>query len=180
MNNIIERVLLSEEEIQNACKKMGNDITNDYQDTDLVAIGLLKGCIPFLSDLVKHIELPIEIQYMIVSSYRGSTTSSELQIKYDLEIPIKDRDVIIIEDIVDSGQTIETVIDILYQRGARTVEVVTLLNKTENNFLSPKYVGFNIPNEFVVGYGLDFKEKYRNLPYIGILKKEHYDKWGDD
>lgn len=175
MKQIIESVLIKEDEIENACKRLGNEITNDYKEKDLVLVGLLKGCIPFLSDLSKHINLPLETQYMVVSSYRGTTTSSELQIKYDLETPIQGKDILIVEDIVDSGQTIETIIKMFENRKARSIEVVTLLNKTANNNLNPKYVGFNIPNKFVVGYGLDFKEKYRNIPYVGILKKEYYD-----
>src|SRR5690554_196046 len=175
-NDILEEILISETEINNACKTLGKTITNDYKDKDLVLIGLLKGCIPFLSDLAKYIELPAEIQYMVVSSYHGGTTSNELHIKYDLEIPISNRDILIVEDIVDSGQTIKTITKMLKERGANSIEVVSLLNKTVNNDLNPKYVGFNIPNKFVVGYGLDFQEKYRNLPYIGVLKKEFYDK----
>lgn len=175
MEQIIESVLIKEDEIENACKRLGNEITNDYKEKDLMLVGLLKGCIPFLSDLSKHINLPLETQYMVVSSYRGTTTSSELQIKYDLETPIQGKDILIVEDIVDSGQTIETIIKMFESRKARSIEVVTLLNKTANNNLNPKYVGFNIPNKFVVGYGLDFKEKYRNIPYVGILKKEYYD-----
>jgi len=176
INNILEEILISETEIDNANKRLGQTITDDYKDKDLVLIGLLKGCIPFLSDLAKYIDLRLEMQYMIVSSYHGGTTSSELHIKYDLEIPIANRDILIVEDIVDTGQTIKTITRMLKERGARSIEVVSLLNKTVNNDLNPKYVGFNIPNKFVVGYGLDFQEKYRNLPYIGVLKKEFYDK----
>ncbi|MDY0277799.1 MAG: hypoxanthine phosphoribosyltransferase [Acholeplasma sp.] len=176
MHEIMEEILLSEEDIIKACKSMGKQITADYQDGDLVLIGLLKGCNPFLSDLAKQIDLPLEIQYMIVSSYHGGTTSTEIQIKYDLEIPIANRDILIVEDIVDTGQTIEAVVSLLKSRGARSIKVATLLDKTANNNLNPDYVGYNIPNKFVLGYGLDFQEKYRNLPYIGVLKKEYYDK----
>lgn len=175
MHEIMESILISEEEILKACKRLGTQITSDYKDKDVVLVGLLKGCIPFLSDLSKHIDLVVETQYMVVSSYRGTTTSNELQIKYDLENPIQGKDIIIVEDIVDSGKTIETIINMFKNRKARSIEVVTLLNKTANNNLKPKYVGFNIPNKFVVGYGLDFKEKYRNIPYVGVLKKEYYD-----
>lgn len=175
MESIIEEVLISEEEISKACISLGKKITNDYKNKDLVIVGLLKGCIPFLSDLSKHIKLPVEIQYMVVSSYKGGTTAGELQIKYDLESSIKDKHVLIAEDIVDSGTTIKTVIEMLKQKGAKSIEIVSLLNKDMNNNLNPKYVGFNIPNKFVVGYGLDFKDKYRNIPYVGVLKKEFYD-----
>src|SRR5690554_4980581 len=107
INNILEEILISETEIDNANKRLGQTITDDYKDKDLVLIGLLKGCIPFLSDLAKYIDLPLEMQYMIVSSYHGGTTSSELHLKYDLEIPIANRDILIVEDIVDTGQTIK-------------------------------------------------------------------------
>lgn len=175
MVEILKKILITEKEIDEACVRLGAEITNDYQGKDLVLVGLLKGCIPFLSDLFKRIDLPLETQYMVASSYHGSTTSNELHIKYDLEIPIKDRHILLVEDIVDSGQTIKTVTKMLKERGAASIEVVTLLNKEVNNTLNPKYVGFYIPNEFVVGYGLDFNEKYRNLPYIGVLKEEYYD-----
>lgn len=176
LSNVMEEILLTEEQIQGACKKLGETITNDYNGKDLVLLGLLKGCVPFLSDLSKHIDLPVEIQYMVVSSYHGGTSSGELKIKYDLEKSILNRDILIVEDIVDSGQTITTVTELLKSRGAKSVEVVSLLNKPSNNTLSPKYVGFEIPNKFVIGYGLDFDEKYRNIPYIGVLKKEYYEK----
>lgn len=175
IKDLLEEVLFTEEQINEVNKKLGEKITIDYKDKDLVLIGLLKGCMPFLSDLAKYIKLPLEIQYMIVSSYHGGTTSSELHIKYDLEIPIANRDILIVEDIVDTGQTIKTITKMLKDRGANSIEIVSLLNKTANNDLTPKYVGFNIPNKFVIGYGLDFDEKYRNVPYIGVLKKEFYD-----
>lgn len=175
MNKILERVLITEEQINTANKRLGEQITKDYEGKDLVLVGLLKGCIPFLSDVAKHINLPVEQQYMILSSYHGGTTSTELQVKYDLEIPIAGRHILLVEDIVDSGQTVERVMSMLKSRGAQSIEILTLLNKTANNNLAPKYVGFEIPNEFVVGYGLDFEQKYRNIPYIGVLKKEYYD-----
>jgi|SRR5690625_520146 len=175
MEEIIESVLISEDQIENACKDLGKRITKDYKDKDLVLVGLLKGCVPFISDLSKHINLPLETQYMVVSSYRGTTTSHELQIKYDLETPVQGKDILLVEDIVDSGQTITTIIEMFKRRKVNSIEVVSLLNKTANNNLNPKYVGFEIPNKFVVGYGLDFNEKYRNIPYVGILKKEYYD-----
>lgn len=175
MKNIIEEILISEQQIYDACQRLGKEITNDYKEKDLVLVGLLKGCIPFLSDLAKFIELPAEIQYMIVSSYHGTTSSSgEIQIKYDLEIPVAGRDILIVEDIVDSGLTIKAVMELFKNRGANSIKVVTLLDKKANNNLKPDYVGFEIPNKFVLGYGLDFQQKYRNLPYIGVLKKEFY------
>lgn len=179
MDKIIKKVLISEQEILDRCRELGKEITNDYKNKDLVLIGLLKGCIPFIADLAKNIDLPLEVQYMVASSYHGSTTSSEIQIKYDLEIPIAGREVLIVEDIIDTGQTIVTITELLKARGAKSIEVVTLLDKKANNNLKAKYVGFQIPNEFVVGYGLDFQQKFRNVPYIGILKEEYYDNKGE-
>ncbi|MCR1809185.1 hypoxanthine phosphoribosyltransferase [Haploplasma modicum] len=176
MNEILESILISKEQINEACITLGKQITKDYEGKDTVLVGLLKGCIPFLSDLSKEIDLPVETQYMIASSYHGTTTSSEVHIKYDLEIPIEGKHILLVEDIVDTGQTINAIIKLLKNRKAASIEVVTLLNKVDNNNLKPKYIGFTIPNKFVVGYGLDFQEKYRNLPYIGVLKKELYDK----
>lgn len=179
MDKIIQKVLISETEILARCKTLGQQITQDYKNKDLVVIGLLKGCIPFLSDLTKNIDLILEVQYMVASSYHGSTTSGEIQIKYDLENPIAGKDVLIVEDIIDTGQTINTIMNLLKARGAKSIEVVTLLDKIANNNLRAKYIGFEIPNEFVVGYGLDFQQKFRNVPYIGILKKEFYDTKGE-
>lgn len=174
MHDAIKKILISEDEIKEAHNRLGFEITRDYKDSKLVLLGLLKGCIPFLPDLAKKIDLDLEIQYMVVSSYRGGTTSNDLQIKYDLETSIEGKDILIVEDIVDSGQTINTVIKMLKLRGAKSIEVVSLLNKPTNNNLNVKYLGFNIPNEFVIGYGLDFNELYRNLPYVGVLKEEYY------
>lgn len=177
LNNDVEKILVTEDAIYEKCKELGNKITNDYQDKDLLLIGLLKGCNPFMADLARNINLPLEVAYMVVSSYHGGTESTlEVQIKYDLEIPIRGRNVLIVEDIVDTGNTITTVIDILKHRGANSVEVVTLLDKPEGRqkAFTPKYIGFTIPKEFVIGYGLDYQEKYRNLPYVGVLKPEIY------
>ena len=177
INNDVLKILVTKEEIAEKCKELGQIITNDYQDKDLLLIGLLKGCNPFITDLAREINLLLEMNYMVVSSYHGGTTSTEeVQIKYDLEIPIKGRDILIVEDIVDSGNTITTVAALLKHRGANSVEVVTLLDKPEGRTkeFTPKYIGFTIPKEFVIGYGLDYKEKYRNLSYVGVLKPEIY------
>jgi len=176
MNNMIEEILISEEEILNTCKILGKQITNDYKGKDLILVGLLKGCIPFLSDLAKHIDLPLEIHYFIISSYHGTTTSSNIIIKHDIEVSLKDKDVLLVEDIVDTGKTIKTVINLFKNRGAKSIKIVSLLKKEEKNAIKIDYLGFSIPNKFVLGYGLDFDQKYRNLPYIGVLKKEFYDK----
>lgn len=179
INNDVLKVLVSEDEIVKKCQELGEIITKDYQNKDLLLLGLLKGCNPFMADLAKYINLPIELAYMVVSSYHGGTSSTlEIQIKYDLEIPIKGRNILIVEDIVDTGNTITTVSELLKHRGANSVEVVTLLDKPAGRLkvFNPKYIGFTIPKEFVVGYGLDYQEKYRNLRYVGILKPEIYTK----
>lgn len=178
-SDVIEKVLINEDEILSASIRLGNQITKDYLNKDLLLLGLLKGCIPFISDLSKHIKLPVEIAYMVVSSYHGGTTPTlEVQVKYDLEISVKNRDILIVEDIVDTGNTINTVINMLLSRGAKSVNVVTLLDKPTGRKrpFVPKYTGFEIPDAFVVGYGLDYEERYRNIPYIGILKPEIYKK----
>lgn len=180
MHKDIIEVLLNSEEISVISKNMGRKITNDYKNSDLVLIGLLKGCIPFLADLSRNIDLETQISYMSVSSYNGGIKSSgEVKIKMDLDISITDKDCLIIEDIVDTANTITTVIDLLLKRGAKSVKVATLLDKPEGRIkpLQPAYVGKIIPNAFVVGYGLDYQEKYRNLPYVGILDPKIYKKY---
>ena len=172
----LKEVLLSHEEIQKICHEMGTQITNDYQNNnDLLLIGLLKGCHPFMSDLVKHIDLLFEIDYMDVSSFFGGIKAKdEVSIIKDLSTSVKDRDILIIEDIVDSGNTIKKVIDLLYFRGANSVEVATLINKESGRKvdLSAKYIGYEVKDAFIIGYGLDYDEKYRNLCCVGIPKDE--------
>lgn len=178
MNNDVKKVLLTQQQIAETCKRLGKAITEDYKDKqNITLLGLLKGCVPFLGDVMKEINLPLEIDFMDVSSYHGGTISSgDIQIKMDTRSPVRDRHIIICEDIVDTGKTLDTVIKLLYHRGAKSVEVVTLLDKPEGRVIpfEPKYIGHTIPKEFVIGYGLDYQEKYRNLPYVGVLKEEIY------
>ncbi len=177
LGNDIEKTLVSNEEIKTIVKDLGARVTSDYHDRFPVVLGLLKGCIPFMSEFIQTLDFPIEIDFMDVSSYYGGIeSSSDVKIEKDLSRSIKDRDILIAEDIVDSGRTLNVVIDLLMHRGARSVEVVTLLDKPEGRAVSytPKYVGKTIPKLFVVGYGLDFQEKYRNLPYVGVLKASVY------
>lgn len=177
MHKDIQEILVSEKEITDICNVLGKQVTLDYKDKNPILIGLLKGCIPFMSDLAKKIDLKVDLAYMSVSSYQGGINSSgDVKIKMDLDISIKNRHVIIIEDIVDTGNTIVTIVDLLKHRGAKSVEIVTLLDKPEGRIKHyiPKYVGRTIPKAFVVGYGLDYNEYYRNLPYVGILKPEVY------
>jgi hypoxanthine phosphoribosyltransferase len=177
MHNDISKILVSEQEIGLICETLGKQINHDYKDKNPIFIGLLKGCIPFMSDLSKKIDLKVDMAYMSVSSYHGGISSSgDVKIKLDLDISVKDRHVLIIEDIVDTGNTIVTIVELLKHRGAKSVEIVTLLDKPEGRLkpYEPKYIGRTMPKLFVVGYGLDYDEYYRNLPYVGVLKPEVY------
>lgn len=176
MNNDIKKVLVSEEEIIKRSKEIGEQISKDYAGKYPILIALLKGSVPFLSELIKHIDIDMEIEFMDVSSYEGTDSTGEVKIIKDLDRSIKDCDVIIVEDIVDTGRTLKTVKELLYSKGAKSVKIATLLNKEERRVVEIKadYVAFEIPNEFVIGYGLDFNQKYRNLPFVGVLKEECY------
>jgi hypoxanthine phosphoribosyltransferase/bifunctional protein TilS/HprT len=175
----IEKILVTNEEIVAISKRLGKQITEDYRDKNPVIIGLLKGCLPFMAELIKHIDIYCQIELMGVQSYHGGTESSgNVKITKDLDISIENRHVLIAEDIVDTGRTINVVKNLLKYRGALSVEVVTLLDKPSGRTedFTPKYIGTTIPKEFVVGFGLDYDEFYRNLPYIGVLKPEVYNK----
>lgn len=175
----ILKVLVSEEQIEEIAQRLGNQLTIDYKDKFPLVIGLLKGCIPFMGTLMTRMDIQMEVGFMDVSSYHGGIESSgDIKINKDLGIPVQDRHIILTEDIVDTGRTLKVVMDLLEYRGAKSVEIVTLLDKPTGRVvtLEPKYVGTIIPKEFVVGYGLDYEEKYRNLPYIGVLKPEVYNK----
>ncbi len=175
----ILKVLVSEEQIDEVCKRLGKQITQDYADKKPVIVGLLKGCMPFMASLIKEIDLYCEIELMGVSSYHGGITSSaDVKITKDLEVSVSGRHILIAEDIVDTGKTLDVISKLLLHRGAASVEVVTLLDKPAGRIvpLTPKYIGVTIPKEFVVGFGLDYDEYYRNLPYVGVLKPEVYKK----
>ena len=180
LHDNIESILVSEKEIADIAERLGKQITEDYKGVERpILLGLLKGCVPFMSDLQKHIDLPIEIEYMDVSSYHGSITSSgDVKIRKDMNTSVSGRDILIAEDIVDTGKTLDTIVKLLTHRGAKSVEVVTLLDKPAGRVIpfTPKYIGVTIPKAFVVGYGLDYDELYRNIPYVGILKPEIYKK----
>lgn len=177
MRNDIQEVLYSEEQIQAKVAQLGERISRDYEGRNPLVICVLKGAFIFMSDLVKCISIPLEVDFMAVSSYGASTKSSGVvKIIKDLDVPVEGRDVIIVEDIIDSGLTLSYLIDVLQRRNAHSVTVVALFDKPGRRMvdLKPDYKGFTIPDAFVVGYGLDYAEKYRNLPYIGILKSEIY------
>lgn len=178
MHDDIEKVLISEEEIISKCQEIGGQLQEEYDGTFPLAIGVLKGALPFMSDVLRYIGTYLEMDFMDVSSYEGGTRSSgEVKIVKDLDTKVEGRDVLIIEDIIDSGLTLSYLVDLFKYRKANSVKIVTLLNKPSGRTASIKadIVGFEVPNEFVVGYGLDYEERYRNLPYIGILKPKIYD-----
>lgn len=172
----IEKILITEEEITARTKEIGAQLTNDFEGKTPLILGILRGSIPFLAELVKRIDTHVEMDFMAVSSYHGGTkTSGEVKMIMDLDTPVKDRDIIIVEDIIDTGLTLKYLKELLEHRGAK-VTIVTMLDKKEGRKveIEADYTGFSIPNEFVVGFGLDYDEKYRNLPYVGILKQEVY------
>lgn len=179
MKNDIKKVLFDEKMLADKVKELGERISEDYKGKDLVVVGVLKGSVVFTSDLIKNISIPCELDFMAVSSYGNSTeTSGVVRILKDLDHSIENKHVLIVEDIVDSGVTLTYLLDYLKARKASSIEIVSLLNKQERRAadLDVKYIGFEVPNEFIIGYGIDYAEKYRNLPYIGILKEEVYNK----
>lgn len=179
MNRDIKEVLYSEDQIEVITTKLGSAISADYAGRNPIIVSVLKGSFIFMADLVRKISVPCEIDFMVVSSYgNNASTSGEVQIIKDIASTIQGRDVILVEDILDSGLTLSYITSILQKRGANSIEICTFLNKPArrkaNIFV--KYNGFDIEDEFVVGYGLDYAENYRNLPYVGILRPEIYTK----
>ena len=171
------KILLDEETIQKRVKELGEEITRDYADKKPVVICMLKGAVYFFADLTKNIKLPLMLDFARLSSYRNGTTSGQMELIYDITAEIEGRDVILVEDIVDSGKTLAYFIELLKKRHPASVKVCAFLDKKERREVDIKadYVGFDIPFGFVIGYGLDYAEKYRNLRYIGVLKREIYE-----
>lgn len=177
MKDDVLKVLLSEEEIKNKVQELGKIITEEYRGKNLLLVTVLKGAVVFLADLMRAIDTPAEIDFMVVSSYgSGVKSSGVVKIVKDLDVPLKDRHILIVEDILDSGLTLSYIKGILQDRGPASIRIVTLLDKPARRKADIKadYVGFEVPDDFVIGYGLDYDEKYRNLPYIGVLKPEVY------
>lgn len=178
MHKDVKKILLSEDQIEVKCKELGQVITDFYKDVDgpLVLVALLKGSVPFLARLIKYVDLDIEYDFMDVSSYEGTESTRDIRILKDLDRSIKGINILLVEDIVDTGHTIEAVIKLLQNKGAKDVKVVTMLDKPSRREANVKadFIGYEIPNEFVIGFGLDYNEKYRQLPYIGVLKDEVY------
>ena len=178
MKNNIKEVLLSEEQISEKVKELGAKISKDYAGKNLLVVVILKGSVIFAADLLRAIDIPVEIDFMAVSSYgKGTVSTGVVKIIKDLNESIEGKNILVIEDILDSGKTLSNLCTLLKTRNPASVEVCALLNKPERREaeVNLKYSGFSIPDEFVVGYGLDYAEKYRNLPYVGILKREVYE-----
>lgn len=177
MEKNIDRVLLSEEQIQAKVMELAKTLSEEYSDKDPVFVGVLKGVVMFFGDMVKRINIPCQIDFMWISSYEG-TVSATMQVKRDVSADLKGRHVVILEDIFDTGNSLEFTYRHLLTKEPASLKICTLLDKPERRnptvTVKPDYTGFVIPNEFVVGYGLDFNEHYRNLPYVGVLKPEAY------
>ena len=177
MKEDVLRVLLSEDEIREKVRELGGKITADYKNSNLMLVTVLKGAVVFLADLMRQIDVPAEIDFMVVSSYgSGVKSSGVVKIVKDLDVPLAGKDILIVEDILDSGLTLSYIKELLESRGPRSIRIATLLDKPSRRKvdLQADYIGFSVPDEFVIGYGLGYDEKYRNLPYIGILKPEVY------
>lgn len=179
MKQDIERVLYSQEALRERVAELGAQITKDYEGKKLLVIGILKGSNVFMSDLVRNIDLPLKMDFMVVSSYGNATESSGVvRIIKDLDQSIEEYHLLIVEDIIDSGLTLSYLKENLMTRNPKSIEICTLLDKPSRRKqnVDVKYVGFEVPDEFIVGYGIDYAEYYRNLPYVGILKRSVYEK----
>lgn len=178
MQHDIERIIYSNDQIKKRTAELGSVLSVDYNEKNPLVVGVLKGAVPFLSELVLQMTIKLELDFMDVSSYGEATKSSgEVKILKDLDTSVENRHVLIVEDIIDSGQTLKYLVELFQYRRAKSIKIVTLLDKPEGriNDMKADYVGFEVENAFVVGYGLDYAEAYRNLPYIGVLKPKIYE-----
>ena len=180
MERNIQKILLTEEQIQNRIRELGEVLTKEYAGKDPVVVGVLKGVVVFYADMIRHIQVPCQMDFMWISSYSGTNSTGMMQVRRDVSADIKGRHVLILEDIFDTGSSLDYTYKHLLSKEPASLKICTLLDKPERRregiTLQADYVGFTIPNEFVVGYGLDFNEHYRNLPYVGVLKPEAYTK----
>ena len=180
MDKDIEQILLSEEQIQNRIRELGEILTAEYADKNPVIVGVLKGVVVFYADMIRQIKVPCQMDFMWLSSYSGTNSTGKMLVRQDVTADIQGRHVLILEDIFDTGNSLEFTVNHLKEKHPASIKICTLLDKPERRregvTLQADYVGFTIPNAFVVGYGLDYNEKYRNLPYVGILKPEVYTK----
>lgn len=174
----VKKILISEQELDAKLNELAAQITADYKGKDLIIVGILKGSVVFMADLIRKIDLPLTMDFMVVSSYGSHTRSSgHVRIIKDLSVDISGKNVLIVEDILDSGNTLFNLVQMLNSRGASSIKIAALLNKPDRREaeITLDYEGFVIPDEFVIGYGLDYNELYRNLPYVGVLKEEVYE-----
>ena len=180
MENDILKVLISEEELCTRIAQLGEEITRDYAGKDPVILGVLKGVVVFYADMIRQIRVPCQMDFMCLSSYHGTQSTGNMVVRQDMSVDVSGRHVLILEDIFDTGTSLDYTYHHVLSKKPASVRICTLLDKPERRkpgiTLVPDYVGFTIPNEFVVGYGLDFNEHYRNLPYVGVLKPEAYKK----
>ena len=180
MDRDIKQILLTEEQIQDKIRELGEILTEEYKDKNPVIVGVLKGVVVFYADMIRRIKVPCQLDFMWISSYTGTNSTGTMKVKQDLSADIKGRHVLILEDIFDTGNSLDYTYKYLLSKEPASLKICTLLDKPERRkagiTLRADYTGFTIPNEFVVGYGLDYNEKYRNLPYIGVLKPEVYSK----
>ena len=178
MENDILKVLFTEEQIHARIQELGEELTRDYQDKDPVIVGVLKGVVVFYADMIRQIKVPCQMDFMWISSYAGTTSTGTMEVKRDISSDIQGRHVLILEDIYDTGNSLDFTYRHLLSKNPASLKICTFLDKPERRkpgiTLKPDYVGYRVPNEFVVGYGLDYNEHYRNLPYIGVLKPEVY------
>ena len=176
MHKDVEKILITEEEIKDICKRLGEEISRDYAGKKLLLVSVLKGAVVFMADIMRNITCECEIDFLAVSSYSGSKTTGVVKFKKDMDVDPDGRDILIIEDILDSGVTLSYLKQVLLQRNAKSLKVCAFLDKPANRRadIQADYVGKVVPDEFIIGYGLDYNEKYRNLPYVGILKREVY------
>ena len=178
MERNIEKILLTEEQIQARITELGEILTEDYKDKNPIVVGVMKGVVVFYADMIRKIKTPCQMDFMWISSYAGTESTGNMIVRRDVSSDIKGRHVLVLEDIFDTGNSLDYTVKHLLAKEPASVKVCTLLDKPERRnpdiTLKPDYIGFTIPNEFVVGYGLDFNENYRNLPYVGILKPEAY------
>ena len=180
IENDVKRILITEQQIKDAVKRIAQEITDDHKDSgkELMLVCILKGSLPFTADLLKELRMPCILEFMKVSSYGSGTVSTgQVKVKYDLSYEtLEDYDVVVVEDIIDTGHTLSNLLVHLKGRHANSVKLCALVDKPDRRLVDVKvdYCGYTIPDEFVIGYGLDFNEKYRNLPYIGVLKEEVY------
>lgn len=178
MHHDIEEILLTEEQIAKRIEELGKELSEDYKDKNPVVVGVLKGVVVFYADMIRKLEVPCQMDFMWISSYSGTESTGKMVVKKDLSTDIEGRHVLILEDIFDTGNSLDYTFRHLMAKNPASVKICTLLDKPERRregiTLKADYVGFTIPNQFVVGYGLDYNEQYRNLPYVGILKPEVY------